>query len=152
MMITKQDRGQDRSLTRQGLRSRGAGIVVLVLFALVLAACGSSSKAAATSTTQHPSTTTTASSTSSNKPATSLTIIIKDYAFHPDKAVVAPGAHIVVKNEDSVTHTFTSTTGAFNTGDIHPGHEATLVAPTKPGKYPYYCEIHPFMTGVLIVR
>lgn len=158
MTMTAEEPRRGRSLgaaTRQASGWRVTGIVVLALVALLLGACGSSTTSATTATSAHPTTTTATKATSSSnsaEPATSLTIVIKNYAFHPDKAVVAPGAHLVIENEDSVTHTFTSTTGAFNTGDIHPGQKATLVAPTKPGNYPYYCEIHPFMTGVLTVK
>jgi len=157
MTITAEEPRQEQSLPEPARRAGGwrvTGIAMLALLALLMSACGSSSTSATAATSAHPTTTTTgaSSSSASTKAATSLTIVIKNYAFHPDKAVVAPGAHLVIENEDSVTHTFTSTTGAFNTGDIHPGEKATLDAPTKAGKYPFYCEIHPFMTGVLTVQ
>ncbi len=65
-----------------------------------------------------------------------------------------PGERIIVKNEDSVTHTFTATgsaAGKFNSGPIVPGQSRSVVAPAAAGSYPYFCTIHQFMTGVLTV-
>ncbi len=66
-------------------------------------------------------------------------------------ASVGPGAKITVTNEDSVAHTVTSDTGAFDV-KVNPGATATLTAPTKPGSYPFDCAIHSSMTGTLVVK
>ena len=81
------------------------------------------------------------------------TIVIKNFAFEPASLMVAPGATVMVRNEDSATHTVTAT-GAktFDTGDIAGGGSRTFVAPTKPGSYPYICTIHNYMQGTLVVR
>lgn len=84
--------------------------------------------------------------------ATSDTIVIKNFAFHPAHDVVAPGAKITVTNKDSVTHTLTSLSNAFNTGDLAPGKTTSITAPQKAGRYPYRCNIHQYMTGTLVVR
>jgi plastocyanin len=88
---------------------------------------------------------------------TSIKISIKSYAFSPATFTVAPGAMITVTNHDSVTHTFTalpgsSPQGTFDSGSIAPGTSVTFAAPTKPGSYKYYCAIHNYMTGTLIVK
>ena len=98
--------------------------------------------------TQPPTTT----SPGSNKAA--LHIIIKNFAFLPAHATVTAGEQIVVKNEDSVAHTFTATgsaAGKFTTGPIVPGQSRTVTRPATAGAYPFFCMIHPFMTGVLTV-
>lgn len=87
-------------------------------------------------------------STPVNHPAT---ISIENFAYHPDTLRVKPGATVTVVNRDGVTHTLTSLTGAFNTGDISAGQTVHFTAPTKAGSYPYRCNIHEFMTGNLIV-
>jgi plastocyanin len=79
------------------------------------------------------------------------TIVIRSFAYHPATLKVAPGTRITVINKDSVTHTVTDQ-GVFNTSLIPGGGTKTFTAPTKPGRYPYICIIHPFMHGVLIVR
>jgi plastocyanin len=120
------------------------GLILL----LVLAACSSSSSASAT-----PSATATGSS-ASQKPGTTDTIVIKNFMFSPDSLTVAPGAAVTVKNEDSVTHTLTDKTdqSAFNTGPVGPNQTKTFKAPDKAGSYPFFCMIHQFMTGTLVVR
>jgi len=87
----------------------------------------------------------------SSKPVSGTTIVIKNFAFSPGSIKVHPGQKVKVVNKDSVAHTVTSTTGKFNTGDVNPGKTVTFTAPTKPGKYPYRCNIHQYMTGMLVV-
>ena len=74
--------------------------------------------------------------------------------FSPASLTVSPGAVVTVKNEDSVTHTLTDKTDQtlFNTGPVGPGQTKTFKAPDKPGSYPFFCTIHQFMTGTLVVR
>jgi plastocyanin len=61
---------------------------------------------------------------------------------------------VSVTNDDSVTHTVTSSASppAFDTGNISPNHTGSFRAPTRPGTYAYICAIHPFMNGTLRVR
>ncbi len=84
-------------------------------------------------------------------PTRGSTITIHNFAFSPGSLKVRPGQKVTVVNRDSVTHTVTSTTGKFNTGDIGPGKTVTFIAPRKAGKYPYRCTIHQYMTGTLVV-
>ena len=81
----------------------------------------------------------------------SITIVIKNFAFNPSHVTVKPGEAIKVVNKDGVTHTLTSLTKKFNTGDINPGQTKAFTAPKKAGHYPYQCEIHQFMTGTITV-
>jgi plastocyanin len=81
-----------------------------------------------------------------------LHVTISGFTFHPDHFVVAPGATLTVTNHDPQPHTFTSTAGEFNTGDITQGQTVTLTAPRKKGTYPFKCTVHPFMTGSFQVR
>ena len=74
--------------------------------------------------------------------------------FSPDSLTVSPGAVVTVKNEDSVTHTLTDKTDqtAFNTGPVGPNQTKTFKAPDKAGSYSFFCTIHQYMTGTLVVR
>jgi plastocyanin len=79
-------------------------------------------------------------------------ITISNFGFHGN-LTVRPGVRVTVKNKDGVTHTLTDKrTHLFNTGRIRPGHTKTFRAPSKVGKYPFGCKIHPEMKGTLIVR
>ena len=87
----------------------------------------------------------------------SITILIKNFAFVPANFTVRPGEHVVVQNEDPVAHTLTAVPGStpfgdFNTGNIGSGQTKELVAPSRAGSYQYCCAIHNFITGVMTVK
>jgi plastocyanin len=74
-------------------------------------------------------------------------------SFHPNRATVKPGTEIDVTNLDGlregIPHSVTADDGSFDTDPFT--DYATFFAPLTPGSYPYHCEIHPFMHGMLIV-
>ena len=81
--------------------------------------------------------------------------------YDPDELTVAAGSDITVTNQDTVPHTVTSGTGPtdpnsaqlFDTSLINGGESATLsLAQVAAGQYDYYCMVHPFMTGKLVVQ
>jgi plastocyanin len=108
---------------------------------MALAACSSGGGIASSSTR--------AGSGSSG--STGQTITIKNFDFSPSSITVAPGASVTVSNRDSVAHTLSSKADAFDTGDIQAGQSKTFTAPNKAGSYPYICNIHQYMTGILTV-
>jgi plastocyanin len=80
------------------------------------------------------------------------TVTIERFAYAPSPLRVDPGTKIVFDNEDgSITHTATAKNGAFDTGDIKVGTTKSIVL-RKPGVYKYYCTIHPFMHGKIVVK
>ncbi len=107
-------------------------IVAIPLLCLVFSGCGTSQHAEGT------------------VPAD--TIFIRNFAFSPGALTVAPGATVTIRNEDGATHTVTASDKTFDTGDIPGGGTATLKAPSKPGRYAYFCQMHQYMTGSLVVR
>ena len=66
------------------------------------------------------------------------------------------GDKVVWKNADTVTHTVTSGTpedgpdGLFDTGLFPPGKNYPYTF-TEKGSFPYYCVVHPWMTGNVFV-
>jgi len=130
-----------------GRRSFGA-LSALAMLALVLAVANSPEMTSGPTVTE---------ANAGSVSTTTINISIKSFAFMPSTFTVAPGASIVVTNHDSVTHTFTAMPGShpqgtFNSGDIAPGKTVTITAPKKPGSYAYYCAIHNYMIGTLIVK
>jgi plastocyanin len=124
-----------------------------LILILLLTACSSSSSSSSSSATASHSATATGSS-AGQQTGTTDTIVIKNFMFSPDSLTVAPGAVITVKNEDSVTHTLTDKTdqSVFSTGPVGPNQTKTFKAPGKAGSYPFFCTIHQYMTGTLVVR
>ena len=77
-------------------------------------------------------------------------VSIADFAFAPATLTITVGDTVTWTNEDPLVHTATSTSGAFDTGDLGQG-ESSSVTFTTPGTYPYLCAPHPDMTGQVIV-
>ena len=82
--------------------------------------------------------------------APAKTVVIKAVAFQTPELTVRAGDVVAWKNEDSVEHTVTALDGSFNSGNIKPNGSWRLVA-KKPGRYDYYCTLHPNMKATLIV-
>jgi plastocyanin len=81
--------------------------------------------------------------------------------YDPDELTVAAGSDVTVTNQDTVPHTVTSGTGPtdpnsaqlFDTSLINGGESATLsLAQVAAGQYDYYCIVHPYMTGSIVVQ
>jgi plastocyanin len=73
--------------------------------------------------------------------------------FEPSKITIVIGVNntVVWKNEDSTWHTAHSNIPEFNSGLIQPGNSFTHTF-QRAGTYPYHCDPHPWMTGVVIVK
>ena len=83
--------------------------------------------------------------------AASQQVAIYNYKFGPDTLTVPAGTTVTWVNKDEVPHTvmssdkrFTSS-GALDTGDSYSYTFAT------PGSYEYFCTLHPFMKGKVVV-
>lgn len=118
---------------RRRLAGRRAVAVVALAAAGALGAACSSTPSPATGTPAGP------------------TITISNFAFKPATLTVHPGAHVRVVNTDTVAHTLTSRSGTFDTGLVQPGQSVTIIAPSADGTYPYYCTVHQYMSGTLVV-
>jgi len=76
---------------------------------------------------------------------------IADFAFSPPILTITAGETVTWTNADPVVHTATSTSGAFDSGDLDQG-ESYSVTFTTPGTYDYLCTPHPTMTGSIVVQ
>ena len=139
-------RPQVLSAARPAMASRavaGLAAVALVVLGVSVASAGGSGGTPATSQGSPGS-------------GTVLVVIIKNFQFSPASPHVSPGQRIRVKNEDAVAHTLSAGpadrfTKFFNTGLIQPGQAKFIVAPKQPGAYPFFCQVHHFMTGMMVV-
>ena len=78
--------------------------------------------------------------------------------YEPDTVTVLPKTTITWTNIDGTVHTVTSgkptenyTGQAFDSGTIDPGATYSFML-ISPGAYNYFCSIHPWMTGEIIVE
>lgn len=115
-------------------------LVICAALVLPVTACGSSDSARSAETT--PTTAATGSSDS--------TVVVQNYTF-PAVSTTA-GTTLTLVDKDDEQHTMTADDGSFKGGPFNNKAPGTLVAPSKPGSYPFHCEIHPTMHGTLVVR
>lgn len=83
------------------------------------------------------------------RPAAEQDVVVSGVAAFPERRVAA-GDEIEFKNEDSVAHTFTADGGLFDSGRVEPGGVFRFSFPAA-GELTYHCEIHPSMTGRVVV-
>jgi plastocyanin len=91
-----------------------------------------------------------------------VAIIGQDAPFYtPDHITVKRGTTLTFRNHDAVVHTATGTNdgtnvvsptsnNGFDTGLLSTGQEKQI-AFDREGTYNYFCEVHPFMRGAVIV-
>jgi plastocyanin len=84
--------------------------------------------------------------------STAPTVTIADFKFTPSTIKVPRGTSLEVTNTDDAPHTLTADDShSFDSGTLEHGKSTSLRAP-GPGTYAYHCDIHPYMTGSLVVE
>lgn len=73
------------------------------------------------------------------------------YSPNPVKLVIGVNNSVIFDNVDIAVHTATATDNAFNTGILNGGQQSNTIIIDKPGQYPYFCTVHPWMKGELVV-
>jgi hypothetical protein len=63
---------------------------------------------------------------------------------------ITAGDTVTWVNNDTINHTATDDDSAWDTGVIEPGESVSVVF-TTPGTANYHCELHPTMTGTVVV-
>ena len=83
--------------------------------------------------------------------ATDSTISIENFAFSPATLTVPAGSTVTWTNKDDEPHTVTSSENAFTSQGLDTDETFSFTFST-PGTYPYYCKLHPHMTGSIVVK
>ncbi len=78
-------------------------------------------------------------------------VFIQGTSYTPSPITITAGTTITWTNKDAVEHTVTSYSGAFDSGSISVNGNFSHLF-TTAGTFPYYCTIHPSMTGSVIVK
>ena len=71
-------------------------------------------------------------------------------SYHPTIIQINSGTTVTWKNDDTIIHTITEINGKFDSDLIQPGAGWSYTFYNE-GKYNYYCTIHPWMKGLVIV-
>ncbi len=76
---------------------------------------------------------------------------ISDFAFVPPTITVSAGTTVTWTNNDSVAHTVTTRSTLFDSGNLSRSDTFSYTF-AQSGTFEYYCTIHPYMTGKVIVE
>jgi plastocyanin len=112
-----------------------AGLAAVAMVVMVLLLAGSPNVVA---NTQQPATT---------------EVKIDNFTFGPAALTVAVGTTVTWTNKDDIPHTVVSTDDpkAFKSKVLDTDEKFSFTF-SKAGTYPYFCSIHPKMTGKVVVQ
>lgn len=77
-------------------------------------------------------------------------VTIQNFAYQPAIIQVPAGTTVTWTNQDSVAHTVTFRNGMKDSGLFQQGQTFSYTF-ASPGTYDYYCAVHPYMVGRVIV-
>jgi plastocyanin len=90
--------------------------------------------------------------TASDQPsASNAEVKIDNFSFAPQTVTVPVGATVTWTNRDDIPHTVVSTDGVFKS-KVRDTDEKFSYTFSKAGTYPYFCSVHPKMTGKIVVQ
>lgn len=84
------------------------------------------------------------------KPAATVEVKIDNFSFGPAGITVSAGTTVTWVNRDDIPHTVVSTEKVFKSKVLDTDEKFSYTF-TKAGEFPYFCSIHPKMTGKVIV-
>src|SRR5580700_5412139 len=83
--------------------------------------------------------------------AATADVKIDNFVFGPQTVTVPMGTTVTWTNHDDIPHTSVSAEGVFKSKVMDTDDKFSYTF-TKAGTYPYFCSIHPRMTGSVIVK
>ena len=78
-------------------------------------------------------------------------VVIDNFVYSPVPLTVKVGTQVTWINHDDIPHTVDSTHGKFKSAALDTDDKFEFKF-TEAGEYPFYCRIHPKMTGKIIVH
>jgi plastocyanin len=119
------------------------GLLVIVIAVLISGCTTTTTTQPATPTpTATPMPTETPTTTATPTPTATISVDIKGFTFVPVTITVPAGTTVTWTNDDTVAHTVTSVTGAFDSGNIDPGKTYSFTF-NQAGTFEYSCTNHP---------
>jgi plastocyanin len=75
---------------------------------------------------------------------------IANFAFMPAALTVKSGATVTFENHDSTVHSLVGVGGFFRSKPLDTDDKFSFTF-DKPGEYSYFCGLHPYMKGKVVV-
>jgi plastocyanin len=76
---------------------------------------------------------------------------IDNFSFGPAQLTVPVGTTVTWTNRDDIPHTVVSDEKLFKSNALDTDEKFSYTF-AKPGTYPYFCSLHPKMTGKVVVQ
>ena len=89
--------------------------------------------------------------TSAQEKTSTMEVKIDNFSFGPADVTVPVGTTVTWTNRDDIPHTVVSTDKVFKSKVLDTDEKFSFTF-SKAGTYPYFCSIHPKMTGKVIVQ
>ena len=88
-----------------------------------------------------------------NACAVEANVTIDNFTFRPAEIVVAPGTRITWINQDDIPHTVFGKNGGqlLKSPPLDTDDRFSATFDT-PGRYVYFCSLHPHMQGAVVVQ
>jgi plastocyanin len=83
--------------------------------------------------------------------ASGMEVKIDNFAFNPVVITVKVGTQVTWINKDDIPHTVDSSEGKFKSAALDTDEKFEFKF-SEPGEYPFFCRMHPKMTGKVIVQ
>jgi plastocyanin len=83
--------------------------------------------------------------------AVAIEASIDNFSFSPGTLTVAVGTTVTWTNRDDIPHTVVSTEGVFKSKVMDTDEKFSYTF-SKAGVFPYFCSVHPKMTGKVVVQ
>jgi plastocyanin len=83
---------------------------------------------------------------------TATTVKIDNFSFLPQTTTVRAGSTITWVNADDVPHKIVSSDGKFPASPAMDTNDKYPLRFAQPGRYEYFCALHPKMTGTIVVQ
>jgi amicyanin len=80
-----------------------------------------------------------------------VAVKIANFTFQAPAVTVKAGTTVTWRNDDDIPHTVVAKDGSFKSKVLDTGDQFSFTF-AKPGKFVYFCSIHPMMIGKVIVK
>ena len=77
---------------------------------------------------------------------------IDNFTFTPQTLTVKAGTTVTWTNKDDIPHGIASDNNAFKRSPALDTDDSYSFTFTTPGTYQYFCYVHPFMKGTIVVQ
>ena len=84
--------------------------------------------------------------------ASGPTVKIDNFVFGPATLTVKVGTTVTWVNNDDIPHTVVANDHVTFKSKVLDTDQSFSFTFTKPGEYPYFCSLHPHMTGKVVVQ